>query len=543
MKKKIVSVLLAATMVLTVCACGSNKEVKKPVESSETPKVESSETKQVESEPTGEESLYPLVDSPVTVKAVYVGVNNSEREDRIVWNKVSEITGLNIEWEVIAPEAFATYLAGGDWPDLIHGAISNEIIYDYGVLGGRFVDYNEYLDIMPNLVQTMEDYPLVKKASVMSNGGMYRICRVDNSATATAVRPHIYTTVLENAGVEVPTTVEEFEQALKDLKEFYGVPSFIPSLNQYKNCWAPMLYAAFGTGCNMVFDVDDQGEVYFAGMSDQMRHYYEYMNSLYEQELIHQECVTLDSTAKRELEFSGKVAFLETAAGYIEQDENGVWPVSTAIPFTSEYDETREVLGSTFVYSGSGLLINTESDYVEELVRMVDICFATEEVVEGSGLYGISFMYGMEGEHWDYDGNGETYTFHTPEGYDSFGAFQGAEIMWLNFGRADALAGLITSTPSNNQARQMAYVENIFPYMEEDPFPMDFLVFTEEQQYVIDSKWTEIDSYVKKMQVEFITGVTDIAEGWEVYCNTLEKMGISEVRDVYQEAYETLMSE
>ena len=65
---------------------------------------------------------------------------------------------------------------------------------------------------------------------------------------------------------------------------------------------------------------------------------------------------------------------------------------------------------------------------------------------------------------------------------------------------------------------------------------------TEEQQYVIDNKWSEIDTYVKKMQVEFITGVTDIAENWDNYCETLEKMGIDEVVAVYQEAYETLMS-
>jgi putative aldouronate transport system substrate-binding protein len=78
--------------------------------------------------------------------------------------------------------------------------------------------------------------------------------------------------------------------------------------------------------------------------------------------------------------------------------------------------------------------------------------------------------------------------------------------------------------------------------MDEEPFPTEFLVFTEEQQYVIDNKWTEIQTYVQKMQVEFITGVTDIATGWDAYCETLKKMGIEEVVAVYQDAYETLMS-
>ena len=173
---------------------------------------------------------------------------------------------------------------------------------------------------------------------------------------------------------------------------------------------------------------------------------------------------------------------------------------------------------------------------------MVDIAYATEEVVEGSGLLGQSFLYGFEGEHWKRNDDGKTYSFFIPEGYDSFNQFQGAELIWMNIGRADALEGYVTDTPSNNQARQIGFAESVFPYMEKEPFEQGLLVFTEEQQDVIDNHWTEIDTYVKQMQVEFITGVTDIATGWDVYCNTLEKMGINDVVTVYQEAYDKLMA-
>lgn len=40
---------------------------------------------------------YPLVTEPVTVKGLVVGRSTATRTDRIVWNKVSEITGVNIE--------------------------------------------------------------------------------------------------------------------------------------------------------------------------------------------------------------------------------------------------------------------------------------------------------------------------------------------------------------------------------------------------------------------------------------------------------------
>ncbi|MBQ2803736.1 MAG: hypothetical protein IJF07_07545, partial [Lachnospiraceae bacterium] len=543
MKKKMLSLLLAAAMVVSVCACGNSEETQK-TESSETQQrtEQSSEVKSEVTESVEEEKpLYPLVDTPITVKGVYIGTNASDKMDRIVWNEVSELTGINIEWEVIPKEALATYLASGEWPDFFHGTLDNSILYDYGVLGGKFVNYLDYLDVMPHFVNACEDYPMLGKGSVMANGEMYHLLRVDNSVTSTAVRSYVDTSVLDKAGVAMPTTVEELEQALRDLKAFYGEPSFIPKIIDYVNDWGNMLYAAFGTGCSPTWDVDDNGQVYYAATTEQMRLYYTYMNNLYDEGLIHRECATLDASTIKELELSGKVAFIDRAGSSVPADENGVWHITSAPVLTSQYDSTKEVLGNTYVSAVNSFYINSESKYVKELCQMIDISYAEEEVVEGSGLLGQSFIYGIEGEHWQRNGD-NTYSFFWPEEYASFNKFQTAELIWANLGRADALAGMVTDTPSNNQARQMGFAKEIIPYMEENPFPEGFLVFTEDQQYVIDNKWTEIETYVNQMRVEFITGVTDIETGWDTYIETLTRMGIDEVVAVYQEAYETLMS-
>ena len=545
MKKKMLSMLLAAAMVVSVCACGNSEETQKSEESkTQQSATESSEEKSEASESVEEEKpLYPLVDTPITVKGVYVGDNPNKdgKLDRVVWNEVSELTGINIEWEVVPAEALATYLASGDWPDFFHGNLNDSIIYDYGVLGGRFVNYLDYLDVMPHFVKACEDYPMVGKGSVLENGEMYKLLVVDNSVTATNVRAYVDKSVLDKAGVAMPTTVEELEEALRDLKAFYGEPSFIPKLSDYTNCWGNMLYAAFGTGCNPTWDVDDNGQVYFAGMTEQMRLYYTYMNNLYDEGLIHPECATLDASAIKELELSGKVAFIDRAGNNVPADENGVWHITSSPVLTSQYDSTKEVMGVTFVNATNSFFINSDSKYVKELCQMIDISYAEEEVVEGSGLLGQSFVYGIEGEHWQRNAD-NAYTFFVPEGYSSFNEFQRAELVWQNLGRADALAGMVTDTPSNNQSRQMGFVNEIIPYMEKEPFPTNFLVFTEDQQYVIDNKWTEINAYVNQMRVEFVTGVTDIETGWDTYIKTLERMGIDEVVAVYQEAYETLMN-
>ena len=47
-----------------------------------------------------------------------------------------------------------------------------------------------------------------------------------------------------------------------------------------------------------------------------------------------------------------------------------------------------------------------------------------------------------------------------------------------------------------------------------------------------------LKSYVREMYSGFITGEYDIDAYWDTYIAELEKIGISEVRDMYQEAYD-----
>lgn len=539
MRKKLLTILLAASMVCSVCACG--KSDTQESEKSSQPTEVSSEVAS-ESQEEADASLYPIVDEPITVKALMIGAANTDSTERKVWEKVSEITGINIEWEFIDGEALATYLAGNDWPDFFHTNLSANLVYDYGVLGRRFVNYLDHLDVMPNLVQTFEDYPAAKKGFTETNGEMYKLPNIDKSVTALYTKYHALSNVMEEAGVEVPTTTEEFRQALRDLKEYYGTPSWIPNLTAEHSAWGPFIYTAFGTDTDFVWNADENGNVVFAGSTDQMKHYYEYMNSLYEEGLIHPECATMDGTMKKELELSGKVAFLETAANSVQADENGDFHITCIPALTSEYDDTQETMGRLPVVNNFSYYINSDSEYVEELCKMIDIAYATEEVVEGSGLYGASFQYGIEGEDWNLDGEGTgTYSLNAPAEYNgSFGNYQFAELIFQNSGRCDVFDGLVTSTPGNSQARQIAYAEGILPYVEadEDVFPRFFLKFTDDQQYVLDTKWTEIQTYVRKMRVEFITGVTDIETGWDTYVSTLDSMGIADVVKVYQEAYD-----
>ena len=534
MRKKLLSVLLAAVMIVSVCACGKTE----PAESSE-PEVTQSEVASSETTSQEDESLYPLVDEPITVTGIMV--HTLEYKDIIVWEKVAEITGVNFEFITVDEEALNTFLAG-DWDfDFIHYKnLPDVIVNDYGVLGGRFVDYNDYLELMPNLQATFEDYPEAKKAMTETNGEMYALPYIEVSATATQVRPYYRTDLLEKYDIPTPTTTEELYQALKTYKEKNGTAGFAGrGLNENKY-WGAMLYAAFGTSVQPDFEDDGTGNVVYNRTSEQYKHYLEFMHKLYAEGLIQQEYMTLDGEAVKALAANGDTFCYDTEAHGLGADvfEDGEIHLSVMAPLTSEYSDDREVLAQLPINKG-GMYINSESEHIEALVQAFDIMFATEEIVEGSGLHGMSFCYGIEGVDYIKNADG-TYDLVTPEGYESFTDYQYGHLIVDNAGRATDLEGYITSTPGNGQARQIGFRDNVFPYAcdASKVFPSNFLKFTTDEQDTITTKYTDIQKHVTEMRDKFITGVVDIEAGWDEYCKAIETMGIEEVLDVYQAAYD-----
>ena len=255
---------------------------------------------------------------------------------------------------------------------------------------------------------------------------------------------------------------------------------------------------------------------------------------------MNREWLTLDAAAQKQLGQSGTYAFItRNAAQILTADElNGNWDyLGTCAPLTSEYDSTQEILGYVDYTPDAGMYINAESEYVEEICKMLDIAFATEEVVEGSGLNGQSFMYGIEGVDWKLNED-NTWEQMWPETYKSATEYQLGALIWTNFGRADQFGSAVTATVGNAQARAKGFVANVLPYQSDKVVKKTLLKFTEDEQYVLDNKLAEIESYYKQMEAEFITGAADIEAKWDEYVATVEKMGIADVLKVYQAAYD-----
>lgn len=551
-KKNILAFLLALVMMLgCMTGCQPGGQTSTNPEQTEKTTEEKTPAQSTEGESSTEavdEPLYPLVKDgeEVTLKGViFTGGSTSENTERYTWQKLEEITGINVEFELIDEAAMNTYLASNDWPDFFLAYLNDTLLYDYGVIGGRFVNLLDYIELMPNLAQTFEEFPAAKNGFILSNGEMYKFPRIEVAVTSVAVRQYWRTDLLEDYGLKTPTTVDEFKQTLATLKEKTGKIQWTPNFGKaaVKNCWNPGMFAAFGEYVEMTFEAEDDGKVTFIRSTDQMRRYYEYMNDLYENELIHQECFSIDKKLAQSLEKEGNMLVLDRAASSMtaEMFKDGKWSyLSCSAPLTSQWDSTQVIKTGAPVSETRGPYLNANSEHVELMCKVFDIMYATEEVVEGSGLSGMSFTYGLEGEHWAIAEDGKSYEQIIPEGYEGTWTNLQSEklIIGGNLGRATGLSRIVTSTPGNAQARQQSFVDYVWPYVADEAFPEAYLSFTEDEQRVIEQKWTEIETYIYEMEAKFITGVVDIETGWDTYLKTLDQMGLQDVMKVYQAAYD-----
>ena len=123
------------------------------------------------------------------------------------------------------------------------------------------------------------------------------------------------------------------------------------------------------------------------------------MNKLYEEGLLHQEYLTLDTNSMLSLVQDGSAIFFAECALSITEDmfPDGQLHIGTLSPLVANKGDTPRCLKPTVVKNDNTFIINANSAYVEEICKLVDIAFATEEVQEGTGLYGLAFNYGPVG--------------------------------------------------------------------------------------------------------------------------------------------------
>ena len=560
---RLLAVLLAAGMTLSMAACGNE-----PAVSTETKES----TESVATSETPEEKLYynkeglPICDETITIKVSGMQGTTNDWQNTLFVKTVEEKLGIKMECEPILPDAYPTQyalmLSTGDTPDLIGRGTLDKAQIDMDGEAGYWLDFSQYLDIMPNFVAMMEKYPEWASYLKTETGAIYGLCSVTPGKTVNSGgQIYFHPDVVAAAGVDVDNinTIDDFYNALVAVKKAY--PDKSPLAITFDNMPAYnidiILRTAFGINFydnSYMLVADDAGTVSLADISDNNRAYLQWLNKLYKEGLLDPNSFIYTRNEYRAKEDANEFIFFSDTAmrrnqNAVYKDQTG-WACITAL--SSEYTngEKNYVLRNG-VANGAWIYASADTEYPEAICRLIDY-LCTEE---GAHLA----LFGIEGETYEYvdDAFGNKVLsqekFADLKNYENLSQwsqqavapYQVFNLLWnftdeyLDLASVETLQKMAADPTYTNGWRALVSLSLKENNIIMQPAPLSY---TSEEASERGTMQSDLLTYLETSKVSFITGEFDPYDDkvWENHVNTVKSMGYDRLMEIEQGAWDRM---
>jgi putative aldouronate transport system substrate-binding protein len=431
-------------------------------------------------------------------------------------------------------EALNLMLATGNIPDIVGSSRIRDFVNQYGP-EGAFIPLNDLIEEhAPNIAAYYAQRPDIEAAVKASDGQMYYIPYLPDGKYGRAY--WIRTDWLDKLGLDMPETVEEYENVLRAFKTqdpngnglADEVPFFArqwPEVVRLVTLWDGR---AHGSDTYHDFLVED-GKIGHGYVGEGYREGIKNLARWYEEGLIDAEIFTRGSSARDFLlseNLGGSTHdWFASTSGYnrlsseIDGFEFKAF-LPPASPSGRRIEEHRRIL-----VKPDGWAIGHTNEHLVETIKYFDFWF-TEE---GRRLAN----FGVEGQHYDMiDGKAifkqefldagpvNRSLYQVGSQLQGRGYFQdyGYEIQWSN---------------------EFA-LEGIALYDTQELLIPDFLgvAFNADEQKVYDRTWGSIRDYMLERQQSWILGNGDVEADWDEYIAQIKSMGWDELLGVMQSAYD-----
>ena len=525
--KKVVALVLASAVCLTAFSgCGNSA-------SDNSQSTVSSETAG-ESESAKEENNENITVSMFLQDSADQAIST----DLPIIQEITKRTGVNFEF-VAAPntedqfrEKFNVTVASGDIPDIMVSTYRDDMMKV--AEQGTFAALDDYIDqYAPNLKKILDENPDYIRDIRASDGNIYFMPFI--GAVKTFKVWMLRGDWLDKLGLGGPVALDDWYNVLKAFKEQdpngNGEADEIPYTTRNTQAGVLAFMEAFGISgfeANEQFFIED-GQVKYAYTDPRCKEALEFINKLYSEGLIDSEYATNDTNvwlSRLTNEVSGacqdttaRAYSLGTQVRAANADSDAYFVV-VAPP--KGPDGTQMTTSQMQAIRGF-TAISADSPYIKEIVQLFDYFYSEE----GSLL----MNFGIEGETYTMENGKPTYTENIAN--DS----QGRSILsmlniyghreWAykqDIGYEDAL---LDETYVNYRNDMEQYIRPTIPA----------LSFTEEEREVINSTYTEIQTYKDEMINKFIMGKEPL-DNFDSFVQTLKNMGIDDVLAVEQAAYD-----
>ena len=424
---------------------------------------------------------------------------------------------------------------------------------------GTIIPLNEYYENSTYYIdQSMENTGVSKKDMLKyvtaPDGNIYGIYRFNQSLlNEQEERLFIYKPWLDKLGLAVPTTIDEFYEALVAFRDQdpngNGEKDEIPLITDVENlifdrrALANYLMTCFvysNAVSNGYFNIQEDGSLQAAYASDGWRDGLRFMNKLLNEGLFSDLSFSIDKSQLKVLmseETTRVGACSGTVSDYlsatdIRRVEYYVLPPleGPAGRFTSTNYSMPEI----------AMVITSACKNPEAAFRLGDLMC--------SSYFSVMTRWGQEGVDWVKPGEGEKSMF-AALGYDAlikaisswnveqnqWWAQMGPYIRDYSYG-----AGMVAS--DNPYDTQIKLAETLAEYIAlgDRSKSIGTLVYSEEEQEIVNEYEPTIQTYVRECFSLFINGEMDIETQWESYLEQLSAMGLEELTQAKQSAYQRM---
>lgn len=545
MKMKSATSIVIAICMLTSCTGGGNSSSSAPsskpaTQSSEqTPPADSSAAQPGEKASYVNLTGFPIVNEPITYTIFgNRDQNHAEWETMLFFKEYSKMTGINFDFQEVPAQGFDEkknlLFASNELPDIFFkSGINDDQITRYGVASGLLMELDDYLeDYAPNFNKIMQENEIVQASQTASNGKIYVLPQLDFSDSGKmGFKQWINKEWLETLNLKVPTTPEELKEVLIAFRDLdpngNGEADEIPlgirevsSVYVLGGSWG--LDHQFNDALNI-----ENGEVKYWLTDDRFKEYVMFLSDLYSEKLLWADYYKSDS---RPL-WRSNLANALFGTFYMPYSDVFVNVEDQFIgyePLVGPYGDQLWTDAGTGITAKGAFALSSTCQYPEAAIRMVDYFYSDE----GSVFY----RYGIEGETFTYDSNGipriNDDILNDPDGFmtalGKINMVPGGGGPHLTTNKTD---GIVASDLTKEAAAILV------PFLPEKVYPRPSLDdLTQERVNTIRQ---DLEKYRDESITKFIIGEWSFDQ-WDTYCKTLEQIGLGELEQIYQDAYNSI---
>ncbi len=451
-------------------------------------------------------------------------------------------------------------LASGDYPDVILGVSPD--LAKYGVKEGMIIPLDDYLteENLPNYMKLMENYDM--DVTKEADGKIYSLAGINECYHCNYGRKMwVNQRYLEEMGVEIPETTEEFYEVCKKYLEYKpnGIAVAGAAQGWYTRMqdWLINAFVLMPGGSNVTSQRDtiarnkETGEIVCVATDDRYKEAMKWINSLYELGAIYDGDFTQTGEQLKTLVNQPDEPVLFFTAGTISDAID-----AAANPdFYKDYVAMAPIAGpdgTRIAYktanpgvSGGAFCITDQCENPEAALRWVDFFYS--EIGDLCSQYGAE-----EGVDWVLNPEGKVGLNGEPAKYEVLNLYtnETQNHDWQDIGIRVAPASYRlgqavdpdVDVHSQNGLEKLLYdasAELYAPYADQSDIELfDVMPLTDEESSNISVAAVEVSKIIEETSVAFMTGAKNIDTEWDGYVQSLYNAGLQDLLDTYKTVYE-----